>query len=82
MLLNNLLRTNRRDDAPGWLNFGVNIIILILTVEIVRLNRINVYLNSLNVMNNKASAKSGEAMLEELKQINEKISNVRDVPRA
>ena len=69
-----------RNDIPTWLNLGVNVIILILTVEIVRLNRLNVYLNSrnvylntLNVENNQASAKSGEQMLEELKQINQKI---------
>lgn len=42
----------RRNDVPAWLNLGVNIIILVLTVEIVKLNRINVYLNSRNVQLN------------------------------
>lgn len=64
---------NRRNDAPEWINLGVNIIILALTVEIIRLNRINVYINSQSLTYNRDSAQSGDAMLIELKQINTKL---------
>ena len=75
------LYLNQTNDAPGWGNFGINAIILILTIEIVFLNRRNVYLNQQNVnlnrqnvRNNERSAESGKETLEVLKQINNKIN--------
>lgn len=62
-----------RGSIAGWWSAFLNIAILFLTVEVVRLNRINVYLNAQNVVNNKASAKSGEAILSELKEINKTL---------
>lgn len=65
-----------RSSTAGWWAALLNVAILVLTVEVVRLNRINVYLNSQNVANNRASAKSGEAMLGELKEINKALTRV------
>gem|GEM_PF-3210632 len=71
---------SQRNDKPGWLNFGINTFILLLTIDIVylnirnvQLNQMNVSLNSQNVRNNEKSAKSGKETLEILKQINNKI---------
>lgn len=81
MYQTNNLYLNRTNDEPGWLNFGINAIILILTVEIVYLNRRNVYLNlrnvqlnTMNVRNNERSAESGKQTLEILREINKKIN--------
>lgn len=72
---------NRNDDIIArsssvgtWFGSFLTVGIFILTVEVVRLNRINVYLNMQNVINNRASAKSGEAILTELKEINKSIT--------
>lgn len=81
------LGNRSRNDIPSWLNFGANIIIIILTVEIVRLNRFNVYLNSRNVhlnarnveLNAEREARQPTEqherteLLNEIKQINLKI---------
>lgn len=63
-----------RGSIAGWWAALLNVAILVLTVKIVRLNEINVYLNAQNVMNNRSSAKSGEAVLAELKKINETLA--------
>lgn len=66
-----------RGSIGTWFGSLLTVGILVLTVEVVRLNRINVYLNAQNVMNNKSSAKSGESMLNELKEINKKLTGIR-----
>lgn len=65
-----------RSSIGTWFGSLLTVGILFLTVEVVRLNRINVYLNAQNVINNKASAKSGAAMLNELQEINKTLTNI------
>lgn len=76
----NNLHQSRTNDETGWLNWGVNLVILALTVDIVflnmrnvQLNAQNVRLNRKNVINNEKSAQSGKETLEIIKQINSKI---------
>lgn len=64
-----------RGSIAGWWAAFLNVAILALTIKVVRLNQINVYLNAQNVINNRASAKSGEAILKEFEKINETLTS-------
>lgn len=79
-LYRNYLKSNSeiavRSSVGTWFGSLLTIGILVLTVEVVRLNRINIYLNAQNVTSNKASARNGEAILNELKEINKNITSI------
>ena len=63
----------KHTDDSGILNAALNAVILFVTFELVRLNRINVHLGAQNLANNAANRENSQKMLEQLEQINKKL---------
>jgi hypothetical protein len=57
---------NRNDDVTGWFNLLAAVVIVVLTVEIVQLNR-------QNVANTTMTRENNSRMLKQIEEINSKL---------